>query len=539
MTIIHLRDVAQYGVVSDVDPYNIPMNAFSDALNVRFDDGAVERSVVFRGVDTLDGTAPRFCTSFVGPSGEEELIVGYSNGEAAQWVVGGTETDKTPDSFTPSVTQGLWTSCQLGGVLYVNRPDHVPWDWKPGDTEFEVLAEWDSTWRTNILRAYNDALCAFNVTKDGTSYPTMVKTSDLTLYGAVPGDWDETSTTNNATENILAEMRGDIVEAQSLQSSMIIYTNKETWLMQADGSTQVYSYRRLFNDAGAMSANCAIELEGKHYVFGYKDIWVHDGVGKESLCNSRVRSKVFTNLDYSLSYISFVLANETLGEIYFCYHDGASAQFPGVEGCNKAAVYNYKNNTWSFLSLPNVFYGANMVIGNPRTYETTDLPYDDISASYFNVSEASKSSPLMVGDVSEGFSLVEKLYGLDLAGLRSLLAFEVDTNATLNWYLEKDGLDLDELNLDLRGYKNIVAIYPQARLEDSEQLIEFSFGSSDYFGSDPSFSEYMSYNNGAYYKLDYKEGGRYLSMKAQGTNGGVQGFRLSGLDIDVEVTGEI
>jgi hypothetical protein len=699
MTILHLRDLSAYGVVADVDPFNIPTNAFSYGLNVRFDDGSVERSVVFRNIDTTgganspsllvdgstklgnatgggnlasafdgttsqaaaasasltsttsiwightlttakaiakiivygtndvgyvtganpsititaygkngtapangtDGTAlgsvtftdtanesgnprtitvanplnettyehviinivqdgsaatmavaemdtyeavmkdePRFITSFIGPSGDEELIIGYKDGSLSEWTVGGTETNQSISGYTPADSDGLFTACQLGGVLYVNRNDRVPWDWKPGDTTFEALANWTSDHRCNVLRAYNDALCAFNVTQGAAAYPTMVKTSDLTTYGAVPTTWDHTDPTNNATENILAEMKGAIVDAQTLQSSMIIYTNRETWVMQADGSDEVYAYRRLFNDAGAMSANCAVELEGKHYVFGYKDIWVHDGVGKESICDSRTRKRVFTLLDYGSAFRCFVQANETLSEIYFCYRDGAAedADFASVDGCNKAAVYNYKNNTWSFITLPNVYAGDAIIVGNPVAYEDTDDTYDELSTSYFNVGESSKRTPIMVGDVDADFTLSASLYGLDLDGEQSILAFATDENATLNWRLEKEGCDLDELNTDLRGYKNTVAVYPQARLADDSMTIEFAFGSSDYFGVPASYEDYMTYNNGSLYKLDYKSGGRFLSFKARGTDGGRKYFRLSGMDFDVEITGE-
>lgn len=694
MTILHLRDLSAYGVVSDVDSFNIPTNAFSKALNVRFDDGVIERAVVFRGIDDCDaghaagvsggstigdltgggglaasvdgttsqaaaacatlasattgyvgytlatasqvssvkvygsndqgyvssinpevtltlygkeGTAPtsstdgtvlnvaaaqtdsadestattlyntvdvetlwahiwikidhdgaanqiniaeldifdriqepRFCVTFVGPSDAEELIIGYKDGSLTQWTVGGLEVDQSISGYTPAESDGLYTSCDLGGVLYVNRNDRVPWDWKPGDTTFEALANWTSTWRCNVLRSYNDALCAFNVTKSGTSYPTMVKTSETAVYGAVPTTWDETDTTNNATENNLAEMEGDIVDAQTLQSSMVIYTNRETWLMQADGSSNVYSYRRLFNDIGAMSANCAVELEGKHYVFGYNDIWVHDGVGKESISNSRVRNTIFTNLDYALNYRCFVKANILLNEIYFCYNNGAALDdnFSAVNGCNEAAVYNYKNNTWSFITLPNTYFGDNLVVGNPKTYATSTSTYDSIAASYFNVSEASKSTVVMVGDAASAYSITSKIYGLDLTDKDSTLAFDIDTNATLNWSLEKDGADLDEINVDLRGYKNIISIYPQARLATDDKTIEFSFGSADYFGVTPTFTDYMTYDNTTLNKLDYKSGGRYLSFKARGTSGGLSGFSLSGIDIDVEITGQ-
>jgi hypothetical protein len=118
----------------------------------------------------------------------------------------------------------------------------------------------------------------------------MVKTSDLvTDPGVEPPSWDNTITTNNATENILTEMNGEIVEAQPLGNSLILYSNSETWLMTADGSTEVYSYRALPFNAGAINSNCVVQVNNRHYVFGADDLWVHDGLTMQSIADGRVQ----------------------------------------------------------------------------------------------------------------------------------------------------------------------------------------------------------------------------------------------------------
>jgi hypothetical protein len=52
---IPIRNLGQYGVVPDINPYNLPLNAFSAALNVRFDEGKVRRSPIFRNVKDILG----------------------------------------------------------------------------------------------------------------------------------------------------------------------------------------------------------------------------------------------------------------------------------------------------------------------------------------------------------------------------------------------------------------------------------------------------------------------------------------------------
>ena len=47
MPILPVRDLGSAGVITDVAPYNIPMNAFSTGINVRFDEGKVRRAPIF------------------------------------------------------------------------------------------------------------------------------------------------------------------------------------------------------------------------------------------------------------------------------------------------------------------------------------------------------------------------------------------------------------------------------------------------------------------------------------------------------------
>jgi hypothetical protein len=53
MTIAKVRALSQYGVVTDVDPYNLPLNAWSMAVNARFNGASVLRARVFRGVASV------------------------------------------------------------------------------------------------------------------------------------------------------------------------------------------------------------------------------------------------------------------------------------------------------------------------------------------------------------------------------------------------------------------------------------------------------------------------------------------------------
>jgi hypothetical protein len=88
-----------------------------------------------------------------------------------------------------------------------------------------------------------------------------------------------------------------------------------------------------------------------------------------------------------------------------------------------------------------------------------------------------------VGDVNATHGLSTSLYAFDAYGKGSTAVAVVDTAATALRYLERNGIDLDEVGADLRGYKTASSLYPQARLDADAAPLMFTFGSADYFGN--------------------------------------------------------
>jgi hypothetical protein len=74
-----VRNVAKFGVVADVDPYDIP-TAWSLANNARFRNDTVTRGPVFRTSHVLANANPRFLVSFSPVSGLDQLFIGYKPG---------------------------------------------------------------------------------------------------------------------------------------------------------------------------------------------------------------------------------------------------------------------------------------------------------------------------------------------------------------------------------------------------------------------------------------------------------------------------
>ena len=535
MSIIPIRDLGSVGVVADVSPYNIPLNAFSHAVNVRFDEGKVRRSPIFRKVKDSLGFTPRYALGITPPTGYDKVLM-VSDDFAIKEYASGTVTDRS-GSISGSSDPRPFTGTVLADVVYLNREDRVPVYRLSTGTNFADLPNWDSTWRAGALRSYGDFLVALKITQGSTSFPNRVRFSNLVSANAVPDSWDDTDTTKSAGFNDLVQMQTAIIDGATLGSNFIIYSSDQVWQMEFVGGTFIFNFRKLYTDAGIINQNCVVEVEGKHFVFGPSDIYVHDGSSKQSICDERVKNRIFGALNINKADVCFVQHNVNLNEIYFCYLSGDEfTAFPNATRCNRAAVYNYRNNTWSFMDLPNVSSGTTANVNSVNTYaNATNLTYSLVGGSYYDQEDNYDRHTLMVGEDNSSDSISsDKLYGVDLAD-EGKLTFQLDTEATKAPLLERIGLDLDEAGSAAANYMVVTRIFPQADTTNPDTEIQFQFGASDIPRQTPTYQPSITFDIATDHKIDSRAAGRYLSYKV--TLSDNKDFEFSGFDLDVTPTG--
>jgi hypothetical protein len=545
--IVRLRDLASKGIVTDQDPYSLPVGAFSTGVNVRFRNGKVSPAPVFRAVkQPLAEANPRYSfTAGIGNT-NNDLFLGYRSGRV-YYYANGVETDYSPVGYTVVDVDAHWTSYTIGNLVYVNREGRPPWYLLPSTSQFKDLSaatyatsadKWDPTWTARIIAQCGGSVVALNVTKGATQYPTMVKTSSLVQTGSIPSSWDITNPATLATENILQAMDGEIMDACQLGSDLIIYGQREAWRMHADGSTFVYSYTKLSSAKGVLNTNCSIELDGKNYCFGIDDIWMHDGISEQSLCDQQTRDFIFGSLNIAQADKCVVQFNPRLNEIYFGYVSGDPlTKFRTVNGCNRTAVYNLTTQTWSFDDAPSIFSFDDGPVSNLLTYASATASYEDVGGSYQDQEDGGKRVAVCVGDAAPAYGLQASLYAFDVYGPGSVAPYPVDANATAPVYIERTGIDLDEVGAELRQYKLLRSIYPQARVDISGgSSLQIAAGSSDDPNSDiPAWGDYQPYDGHDNYKVDVNTEGRWLALKLLWTD--YRSFTLTGFDLDIRTTG--
>lgn len=539
--LVPVRDIAKYGVITDVDPYDLPIGSWSFGVNARFRNGKITRGPVFRNVRELTNSTPRFIVGYSPTSGVEQTYIGHQSGRVFL-TTPASETDYSIAAFVDASSEATWTAAHLADLIYINRTDRVPWYLPSGASQLAVLPAWTSTYRAGLIRASNSALLAFNITQGATNYPTGVMTSSFALAGTAPASWDYTTPGTNATFNILAEMEGSIVDAQTLHDDVYIYGANETWRMFFTNDANVWDYKRIFDNRGAINANCSVEVLGKHYVFAQDDIWVHDGNTPVSIADGRVREFIFGAIDLSKASRCFVTHNPHLKDIHFCFLSGDQRtkflpyNSSGFDGCNRQAVYNYAFNTWSFDDLPYVYSASRCNVDATLTYASVATTYSTQGGSYQDQAGNAKKPLCYVGDANSTYGLSASLYAFDLYGTGSIAPYSVDTNATGYFYLERDGIDLDEVAADLPGYKTINSLYPEGRLDTDAAAVSFTIGGADYFTTSPTLSDAQTWNGSDLYKLDFNMAGRYLTMQI--TFNDYKSLTLTGFDLDLAVLGE-
>jgi len=536
MAILPIRDLGSAGTVTDVSPYNLPLNAFSRSVNIRFDEGKARRSPIFRTMLPNLAFTPRFCFGIVPSTGFDTIVVASDDYQLHEYVSG--SMNNRSGSISSNVDPRPFTSTQLANVAYVNRPDKVPSFRGPGGTNFAALNNWPSNYRCVSLRSFGDVLIALNTTEGATSFPTRVRFSDITLSNTVPTTWDESDTTASAGFNDLVQMDTPIVDGGTLGSNFIIYSSTQVWLMEFTGGTFLYNFRKLYTDCGMINQNCFAEVDGKHFVFGPRDIYVHDATSKQSICDERVKQFIYQGLNASKADRCFVHHSSELNLIYFCYVSGDElVGFPNTDRCNRAAVYNYKNNTWSFADLPDVAAASLANVNTVETYGTASgLTYNTVGGSYYDQEDSFARHSVFVGPSSSANGITSnKIYVMDLAD-DGQVSFSYDTEANKPAMLERVGIDLDEAQNELRGYKNISRIYPQAMTKNTDDTtLSFQFGAADVPNGTPNYDNAVTFDLNLDYKIDTRAAGRYLSYKI--TVADQKDFEFSGFDLEVTATG--
>ena len=499
------------GMNSDLNPYELPPTVWNNSVNIANTRGRNNKA---------RGATPRY-TGNVCPI-DPMFCLSWNDGTDPTWLLASTDaiykvnisdtyanyTDTVgfPSGYSASWAEG-WTGDVFNGVGIMNNTIDPPLYTAPSNT-MEELDNWPPNFKAKVVRPFKNRLIALNVDRNtGNGFePSTVLWSSAADVGSVPSSWDITDPATGAGDNILSDSDGAIVDGKALGNSFIIYKEDSVWAMDFVGGAFVYSFRKLFSDEeGVLSRDCVVEFEGKHFVVGKSDIYVHDGTSKRSLASSRIADMIYGRLDDVFGKRIKCVADYSNKNIWVYFvpfgdynEDGTTNPYPEA---TEAMVWNWESDSWSKRTLYNVAHiGVGIIVdASGDTWEDGgEVTWDEDTGLWDEGTDVNEKASLLIADGTNS-QLLEAESGT-LWDTTSLVAT-----------LEKKGVDFE----DQRVWKKINAIYPKM---DGDGVVDIYVGHEDPPGSGVTYEGPYSFSIGEDYKVNCRVHGRNIALRIVSTD---------------------
>lgn len=504
--IVKFKNVGQFGVIEDLPGYELPNEAWSRAVNVRFNDRYAEK---------VKGHSSVFLAPTVAPL----LLVPLQTPTVFYWIyVGQQDIYNSQNVKMSSVSYnaaGEWTGDVFGGIPIINNGIDNPQMLYPVSVSgtFSDLSNWPSDMKAEVVKGYRGYLVALNVTESGTKDPFLIRASHQADPGFVPGSWDYTDPTKDAVRTSLTDKGGYIVDGGTLNDVFIIYRQNSMYEMRLIGGRFVFSFRKLQGDHGIYAKRCFVEFERKHCVLTNDDLMIHNGNTIQSIVDSKTRNTLFDSLSGATNnQRTFLTANYAKNEVWICFPEGADL-YP-----TKALVWNYRHNTFGYRDLP----GCND-IGYGVVHHITDT-WDDAVGVWDTDSDVWDAT---VYDPTKKHSLIAD-------SLNKNLFKGEDTNQfnSVNFeaILERTGLHFDAIH----RFKKLKSIYPKIEAEKGTN-IEITAAYQNAVGDTVSWDSGHNFVVGTDYMVNPNVSGRLLGVRFRSVEN--VAWKLHGYSMDIEEVG--
>lgn len=568
MAIYRLRGVGNKGVNTDIPPFDLPADTWSSGTNVRFQAGRMQKVGGCQAA-ILKGMPDEIPLAVTQRPISETLIYGT---DKYLWRAEGVThknisklKDGVPYQYEVS-PQSSWDYTTLSNVVIFNTPLEDPQGLSPTEEIFSTLPGWgignktggtQRNWKTNRIRAYKNYLLCMGTIEDGVDYKQRVRWSDVAYVGALPSNWYEDSDVNDGGFNDLTDSSSHIIDGRPLRDSFIVYTNRDTFAMDYVGGTMIFNFRKIFSDSGILAPNCAIEFEGQHFVISEEDIFVHNGSTRQSVATGRIKDQLMKEIS-SVNYLATkVYSYPTRKEIWITYVAPGTTSSNENElpednyACNKAAIWSWEYDTWSFAELPNI-YDIGMGIrpdvdsrawdlmcgteNQPVPADCDDIwngashneeVWEEFAQTFTRHQMFAPSNDRCFYMLDQGYYF-EK-FNHDMAGTDPTKKV---TRKPVVCEVVKQAIDFDDQQQDISYHKWWRAIYPQM---SGKGTVRFFIGGSNNPYEPPDWDSTQLFEIGEDYKVDCFSNYRYAAIKIQDASEG--DWNMTGYDVEYFMEG--
>ena len=368
MKITH-RQVSSKGFCPDLAPDTLPIGATSYSLNLKNTEEGWVKSSGFRVTQVSPTLEGKFLAYYSPTKGDDRWMVAGSTDIVMAY--GGLSDSVGRDGGYSASGQDKWTAVDFNGVLILNNEVDSPQFFNSLE-KFDNLSDFPANYRVRVLRKFGPYLLGLGVNLGSGFRDNDLLWSHPADPGTLPPNWDFSSASSDAGLTTLPS-EGFIIDSLELGSSNIIYKADSIWTMRLTGGQYVFSFDKLFSGQGILSKDCVVQFEGKHFVLTQNDMIVHNGNAMSSVAEGRVRDFFFREVNPEFYDSTFVVTDPESSEILIMFADSTS------EGaCNRALVWDWRQDAWEFRSLPNVVhagYGYELA-GGAGTWEEAESSWD-------------------------------------------------------------------------------------------------------------------------------------------------------------------
>ena len=428
-------------------------------------------------------------------------------------------TTATGDSdYGANTSNKRWTATNMNGLIVATDGYDVPQMWPlssgvPSLTiPFIRLQNFPDTYKCKVIRSFRTFLIGLNWERSNEE-PRLVKWSTEASFGSPPKTWDENDATLDAGEYELSDTPGDIIDGLPLGDSFIIYKDDSIYIMNYVGTPYIFSFKLMSPTIGLLSKEAVAEFEGGHFFMGNSDFYVCNGQTITPMLSNKLRRTVFDELNGDHYLKCFVAADYVRNEMLACYPAGSSTV------ANRALIWNWKDNTFSFRDLPDTAHISSGIveITAGATWNAATLTWDADSDPWGSTNYDNVIKNIVFADVTN-----TKIY-------RDNKGNKKDT-ATMSAYIERTGYDLG----DPQSVKFVSAVYPQIEVSGNNTV-------NVYIGKQMSTEEAITwegpitFNPNSQSKVSCRVSGKYFGVKVESDTD--VDWKLHGLSFEVQQRG--
>lgn len=530
--LIPLRQFGDAGIVQDVPAHELPPNAISGGKNVMFRDGAARKmggnKIIAYDISSENSL---WFETWQYQVGTYKQVIGLADGTLRVWngsSISAPVIQNQGGSVTVLSATSAWQSTVFGRFAVMNNRVEMPlYSWNSGTSSpdgsvFRMIPAWGAanspSGAVKSIRSHRNFLVAVGVA----NAPYNVYWSDAAATDSFPASWDYSDTTKLAGYVQVAASDGPLIDCREMGDTMIVYTQYAAYALQYVGGSDVFGIRRLFS-YGLINRECAVSFQNQHFCVVDNRIYVHDGMNISRPAERKVERALFREIsDWSKCLVASI---EGKNEIWIYY------TMAGGTSPNRALVWNWHNNTWTFIDLPGyTCIAPSVVISAPLTIGSLSGGIGDLAGTIGEFGRTGANQVLMATPGDGNATVTFGLYQLDTGVKFGQNYYDA--------YIERTGVDLDEWRKEATTSMRIRSVMPQITGSGSVNVqIGTQRSANDSVLWDT--VKTLSLDGGQNYKVDVRKTGRYLAWRIGSWNGSPTGsvWEFSGMDIDVQEAG--